>query len=216
MNNYIYGMQGNPQFNAGFNPSPYAHSNIPGEWNQQPNAYSAYNTGQGPYHLGGQGPYVIRSKLTGRCLDISQTNDWGNQVGDLILYNYVGGKNQQFQLENNGQDITIRCVKSGKVLDSLFEGNRPVNTSDNTFSNIVSGPRVRENTANGSNGQRWRFQETAPGSNEYVIYCATGKVMDVANEDGSNNMAVIPYDYHGRNNQVWYVTPVSSTPLAPN
>jgi|JI6StandDraft_1071083.scaffolds.fasta_scaffold51342_3 hypothetical protein len=105
MENY-YGGQANQQLNPGFNPSPYANSNVPGNWVQNAmggGEYGMGQPGQGPFHLGGQGPYVIRSKLTGRCLDISQTNDWGNKIGDLIIYNYVGAKNQQFQLEPNGQ-----------------------------------------------------------------------------------------------------------------
>jgi hypothetical protein len=103
MDNFIYGLQSGNQSKSSSNPSPYANYNLP--YNSQNtfnnNPTNAVNYGintnyQNPFHLGGQGPYVIRTKLTGRSLDISQTNDWGNQMGDLIVYNYVGGRNQQF------------------------------------------------------------------------------------------------------------------------
>jgi hypothetical protein len=105
MDNYIYGPQNGNQSNPNSNSNPYGNfnpqQNPQGTSNNNPNTGANYgmNTNyQSPFHLGGQGPYVIRTKLTGRSLDISQSNDWGNQVGDLIVYNYAGGKNQQFQL----------------------------------------------------------------------------------------------------------------------
>lgn len=204
------------QYSGAYGGNPYANSNVPGNWNQNPQGWNgAPSVGQaseGPFHLGGQGPYVIRTKLTGRCLDVSQTHDWGNSIGDLIVYDYVGGKNQQFQLEPDGQDLIIRCVKTGKVLDSTAEGIQSQVQDYST--SVIKPPRVRENNFNGTAGQRWRMQETSAGSNEFVIYCANGRVLDVSGEDGSNNIPVIPYEFHGRNNQIWYVTPVSSTPHA--
>lgn len=72
--------------------------------------------------------------------------------------------------------------------------------------------RVRENSYNGSIGQKWKIVETQPGLGEYYIYTADGKVMDVSGEDGRNNTPVLPYAFHGRSNQVWYITPAASTP----
>lgn len=143
----------NKTTNQAGNPPPnlYSALNQPVTWNQ---------TGQGVVNslpFGGQGPYVIRSKLTGRALDVSLTNDWGNWVGDLIIYNYVAGKNQQFTFEPvDGNHFYIRCVKTGQVLDSNFAGHAP----DKQMSN---GARVRQNEQTGANSQKWRFQEVEPG-----------------------------------------------------
>jgi hypothetical protein len=153
-----------------------------------------------PAHLGGSGPYVFRTKLSNRCLDISQTNDWGNHSGDLIIYDYVGGTNQQFNLIPEGDYVLIQCVRTSKVLDAYHQGEYPESMKE---------VRVRENMYNGGYGQKWKFVEVKPGSEEYYIYTADGKVMDVCGEKGSNNNFVIPYNFHGKNNQIWTITPAS-------
>jgi hypothetical protein len=40
----------------------------------------------------------------------------GSNKGDLIVYNYWGGKNQRFNISNDGSDLIIRSVQSGLVL----------------------------------------------------------------------------------------------------
>lgn len=95
--------------------------------------------------------------------------------------------------------MLIRSVQSGLVLDAYYQGQYPETQSQP--------PRVRENSYNGSFGQKWRFVEVKPGSEEYYIYTADGKVMDVCEEKGWNNAQVIPYTFHGKNNQIWTMTP---------
>lgn len=127
---------------------------------------------------------MIRSKLNGRCLDVSQTNDWGNQRGDLIIYDYVGGINQQWHFIQQGPDFLIRSAQSGKVLDSHFAGHHHLNLNPTSLgSNITQmmyTPRIRENDYNGSFSQKWRIQEVGCGTGEYFIYCShTGMVLNV-------------------------------------
>jgi hypothetical protein len=66
--------------------------------------------------------------------------------------------------------------------------------------------RVRENDYNGSLGQKWRIVETTPGSGQYFIYHSSGKVLDVMYSKGNNNTPVIPYQFHGKDNQIWTIT----------
>lgn len=200
---------------------------IPGGYDQ---GYGVYNDYQGVaasqlgfmlpmgqyqgFNFAQQPTYIIRSKISGRALDVSQTNDWGNQQGDLIIYDYVGGLNQQWYLFREGPDFSIRSAQSGKVLDSTFGGHNQVNLNPTSlgsnFTQYFGEPRVRENEYNGSFAQKWRIQEAAPGSGEFFIYCSgTGKVLDVKGENGSNNTPVIPFDFHGRTNQIWQISPLN-------
>ena len=86
------------------------------------------------------GPYVIRTKLSGRALDVSNTDDWGNVRGDAIIYKYVGGKNQQFYIQPEGDFVVFKCVKSGKVLDADFKGEPLPNKGSSI---VYGGVRVR-------------------------------------------------------------------------
>ena len=80
----------------------------------------------------------------------------------------------------------------------------------NNITQAYGTPRVRENEYNGTMAQKWRIQELAPGSGQFVIYCSgTGKVLDVQNESATNNAPVIPYDFHGKDNQVWTIQPAN-------
>jgi hypothetical protein len=165
------------------------------------------------FNFGQQPTYVIRSQLNGRCLDVSQTNDWGNQQGDLIIYDYVGGLNQQWHIIRDGPDFILRSAQSGRVLDSCFQGNKQLNLNPTSLGNnltqLFNTERVRINDFNGSFTQKWRIQEVAAGSGQYFIYCSgTGKALDVQGESGANNTPIIPYDFHGRDNQIWLIQPL--------
>jgi hypothetical protein len=167
------------------------------------------------FNFAQQPTYIIRSKINGRVLDVSQTNDWGNQQGDLIIYDYVGGLNQQWHLIREGPDFVIRSAQTGKVLDSTFSGEKHLNLNPTSLGSNVTQffnqPRVRENEYNGSYAQKWRIHEVTPGAGEFFIYCSgTGKVLDVKGESGYNNTPVIPYDFHGKNNQIWQIAPINA------
>lgn len=55
-------------------------------------------------------------------------------------------------------------------------------------------------------GQKWRIVETTPGSGQYYIYHSSGKALDVMHSKGGNNTPVIPYNFHGKDNQIWTIT----------
>ena len=151
--------------------------------------------------MGGFPAYVIRTKLSGRCLDACQTNDHGNKQGDLILYDYLGAPNQQWYIIEDSGDIIIRNVKSGMVLDALAGGNPGYGGAGQ------GDPRVRENMYNGSAGQKWKIEERAPNTGEYYIQNSTGTCLDVMWAKGNNNVPVVPYQFHGKDNQIWTVAP---------
>lgn len=50
----------------------------------------------------------IKSKLSGKALDICQEDGHGNRKGDLIVYDYYGGDNQKFQVVQDGHDVTLK------------------------------------------------------------------------------------------------------------
>lgn len=97
-------MQGYGQYNQG---GEGGYGQPPGGYGQPPGGYGQPG-GYGPPGGFGGGlpnqpgteypPYVIKTKLSGRCLDICQSNDHGNHQGDLIIYDYVGSSNQMWQI----------------------------------------------------------------------------------------------------------------------
>lgn len=75
-----------------------------GNWTNSPNPYDTNPTNpyQGNTNQNAGGALVIRTKLSGRSLDVSQSNDWGNQKGDLIIYDYLGAAHQQWNVYQDG------------------------------------------------------------------------------------------------------------------
>lgn len=171
----------------------------PGYGNQ---GYGGQGYGQpgGLTHQAGFNPgqaYAIRSKSSNRCLDACQTNDHGNRAGDLILYDYMGAPNQMWIIGQDGPDLMFKNAKSGLVLGVY----------DSPVGNGPPEPRIREEEYNGGYGQKWRVQEVAPGSGEYYIYHSTGAVLDIRNNHNANNTPIIPYTFHGKDNQIWRIAP---------
>jgi len=179
---------------------------------QQNNPYGQYGQGYGQQGYGQQGSgqqgfghlaaftqgqaYVIKSRRGDKCLDACQTNDHGNTQGDLILYDYMGAPNQQWIIGQEGPSVVLKNAQSGLVLE-VYEG--------------VYGqtPEIRIHQAeyNGSQGQKWHIQEVAPGSGEYYIYHSSGSVLDIREDNYSNNIPIIPYSFNGKENQIWRIVP---------
>lgn len=196
--------QGFNQGNQGFNQGNQGWGNNNQGFNQSNN--QGFNQGQGfnqnqGFNQGGQfnnigvsgfehftngnfdqygASYAIRSAY-GRVLDINQTQSNSASVGDAIIYDFYGGKNQRFTISNNGQDLIIRSVQDDRVLESIPGGQ---NTKG----------RVRLGPFNGSPNERWSIRKADSSNNLYFIVNAVdGKCLDVEGEKSGNNTNVITW-----------------------
>ena len=70
--------------------------------------------------------YSIKSKSSGRSLDVRQDGEF---TGHLILWDYYGAANQQFQFQQVGDKVKIRSKKTQKrltVAANLHQNGVPV------------------------------------------------------------------------------------------
>lgn len=88
------------------------------------------------------GRYAIKSKHSGKAMDICQDTD---KRGTLIIYDFYGGDNQIFMLKPNGVEVEIVSKQTGKSL-SVVDG------SDK------NGVPILESDGNDSQPQKFRFQ----------------------------------------------------------
>lgn len=66
-----------------------------------------------------------------------------------------------------------------------------------------NGARIFCSAKSGQPNQKFRIDESEPGSKDYVLYTYCGKVLDVAEEGKKNGTQVIQWDYHGGKNQLF-------------
>ena len=108
----------------------------------------------------------------GKALDVCQSNSHGNNHGDLILYDFYGGKNQRFTINQEGQDLIIRSVQTGKALQAF----------DGWANNLLHQGKgaIREEPFTNSPSQRWRIRKAHNQHNQYfIINVGDGKCLDV-------------------------------------
>jgi hypothetical protein len=107
--------------NQGFSNEQGGFNQNQGGFNQNQGLFG-HGVGDFVHLLGGNfgqhgASYAIQSSM-GKVLDICQSNSHGNNPGDLILYEFYGGKNQRFTITQEGQDLIIRSVQNGQVLQA--------------------------------------------------------------------------------------------------
>ena len=133
------------------------------------------------------GTYSIQNVNSGKGLDV--VNESTDDGANVQQYEYWGGSNQQWNVEDTGDGYRIENVNSGKVLDVAGQS-----TDD--------GANVQQYSDGGSDNQR--FYLTDQGSGQYRIQPVhSGKALEVENgstEDGAN---VQQYDWHGGEAQLW-------------
>lgn len=151
-------------------------------WNSN-NSYDPFNKNQ---------LYVIRSKNSGKALDVS----WGSKDNgaNVLQYTYYGYTNQMWYIEKqpNGY-YTIKCLASGKVLD--VEARSAAN-----------GGNVIQWNYTGGDNQEWIIENV----NGYykIINRRSGKALDVSGKSTADNANVLQWDYNGQNNQLWSISAV--------
>lgn len=157
----------------------------------QPNLASAIPTTlriAGGYS--GPGVYMIRSKSSGKVLDVDVSWFRGGDNGQkLIQWTWHGGNNQQFAINDlPGGMVRITAVHSGKSLDV-----EAVSTAD--------GARLQQWSPHGRGNQQFRLQ---PVGSYYQIVCVhSGKVFDVSGASTADGAQIVQWASHVGANQLF-------------
>ena len=133
------------------------------------------------------GTYSIRNVNSGKGLDVTgeSTEDGAN----VQQYEYWGGSNQQWNVEDTGDGYRIENVNSGKVLDVA---NR--STED--------GANVHQYSDGGGDNQRFYLNDQG-GGQYHVQPVHSEKAVEVESSSTDDGANVQQYDWHGGDNQLW-------------
>nr|WP_247004735.1 glycoside hydrolase family 11 protein [Halosolutus gelatinilyticus] len=133
------------------------------------------------------GTYSIQNVNSGNALDVAnQSTDDGANVQQ---YSYGGGSNQQWNVEDTGNDYRIENVNSGKVLDVANQS-----TED--------GANVQQYSDGGNDNQRFYLHDQG-GGQYHVQPVHSEKALDVEDSSTDDGANVHQYDWHGGDNQLW-------------
>lgn len=152
-------------------------------WSNNNNNYSSNGITSGK-------TYVIKSKLSGKCVDIAyNSKEAGANIQQWDCYNQT---NQQWVLEqqSNGYYL-IKSVHSGKVLDV-------------SWASKDKGANVQVWDYNGGNQQLWKIE--AVGDAYKIINVNSGLALDVNGKSKDSGANILQWSYNGGNNQLWYLT----------
>ena len=144
-------------------------------FNKTPNANGKFTK---PY-------YSLRNCHADKVLDVAQD---GPHAGSTILWKGYGGENQQFTLVQDGADFFIKSKKNGQFL---------------TVESAANGARIYTAPKSNQPNQRFRVDESKPGSKDRVIYTYAGKALDVLEGSKADGARVSQWDYNGNQNQLW-------------
>lgn len=132
----------------------------------------------------------ISSVLSGKALEVA--NAGLNDGDNIILWDYWGGTNQQWDIVHvGGGYYSITNVLSGKSMD-VYDWS------------TVNGGEIRQWDFWGGEGQRWLLQYA--GNGHYAIYSYwSGLALDVYNMSTDNGADVVQWDFWGGDGQLWNV-----------
>lgn len=149
------------------------------------------------------GTYQIKSKHSGKCLDLSLVNGEDTVNGTNIhQWDCHGGDNQQWILTPlDDGSYQIKSKYSGKCIDlSLTDGEDTVN-----------GTNIHQWDWHGTDNQRWILTFLNDGS--YQIKSKySGKCLDLNLADGEdtvNGTNIHQWDWYGTDNQRWILNSIS-------
>ncbi len=146
------------------------------------------------------GAYRLRNACSGKVLDVKAASL--EPLASVILWDWWGGANQQWQLKRQAEDgsYRIEALHSGQVLDVS-------GAASDDAANVIQYPW------HGGNNQRWLPQAQADGL--WVLQAQhSGKVLDV--QDSSTNGAAV--QQQGGNDgcaQRWRIEPLAAPVPAP-
>lgn len=120
---------------------------------------------------------------------------------NVMINQYNGGQNQQFNVTFSGDHYNIQAVHSGKNLDLYQAKSAP-------------GTNVQQYTIDGTDVQNWVLEEAGEGA--YYIINNNGLYMDVANGVIANGTNVQGYTGNQSNAQKWYFVAVNESQKIPD
>ncbi len=137
------------------------------------------------------GPYVIRSRLSGKALAVANAS---SSDGAMVQQQtYGGGRHQQWYLigHGDGQYSIINALS----LRSL----------DNWQNSTTAGTNIAQWSYWAGNGQHWSF--ASPASGWYTVKnLLSGYVVDVQNKSTAENAQIIQWPLNNGSNQQWSFT----------
>jgi serine protease len=155
----------------------------------QPNLKSAIERSSGSSAFTGPGIYAIRSRSSGKMMDIDIRFFRGGYDGqNLIQFESHLGLNQQFRIENADPGFfRIIAMHSGKALDVWDDSRR-------------DGGEIRQYTSYGARHQQ--FQIIPVGSFFKIVGRNSGRVLEVPGFS-TENVQIKQYGENGGANQQW-------------
>lgn len=140
------------------------------------------------------GTYYIRSKFSGKYLNIASGSSANN--ANLEQYSYNGGASQKFKLVSDGNGYySIYTGASGysKVLDVAKKS-------------VADGASIAQYTANGGNNQKFEVVQVSTGVYAIKTKISSGKSgLDVYGWSTANGGNIAQYGYWGGDCQLWYL-----------
>ncbi|PAZ09467.1 hydrolase [Streptomyces sp. SA15] len=138
--------------------------------------------------------YRIVNRHSGKCLDVSGAS--GADGADVIQWTCNGGTNQQWRIEDLGNDTSrLVNVRSGKALDVDACG-----TADGT--------NIQQWSWLNNNCQKYRMPVTDQGGWVRLTNVNSGKVADVPGCGTADGSAVRQWRWLNNNCQQWQLQPV--------
>ncbi|HYG83113.1 MAG TPA: RICIN domain-containing protein, partial [Pyrinomonadaceae bacterium] len=164
----------------------------------QPNLQAAINAATASAGgFAGPGFYVIRSKSSGKVLDVDVSWFRGQNDGQrLIQWDYHGGLNQQFEIADAGGGkhwLLPRHTGGRTVLD--VSGMSPMN-----------GATIHQWGLNHMDNQRFIIQPV--GGYYRIIAAHSGKALDVPAFSRDNGVGIQQYQINGGDNQLFEFMPI--------
>jgi subtilisin family serine protease len=148
----------------------------------------------------GPGTYVIRSRATGKVLDIDIAWFAGQNDGQALHeWSYHGGRNQVFEILDAGAGrFFIRPTHSFKSLDVAG-------------SSLVDGAAIQQFHSTGSDSQRFLIEPV--GSGHRIVDGRSGKAFEIQGGRSDDGNPVVQMTPSGAIAQTFDFVPVTSVPL---
>lgn len=137
------------------------------------------------------GPYVIKSRLSGKALAVG-----GASASDGAMVqqqSYSGGRHQQWYLVGHGDG-------QYSIINALS-----LRSLDNWQNSTTAGTNIAQWSYWAGNGQQWSF--ASPASGWYTVKnLLSGDVVDVQNKSTAENAQIIQWPLNNGSNQQWSFT----------
>lgn len=137
------------------------------------------------------GPYVIKSRLSGKALAVANAS--ASDGAMVQQQTYSGGRHQQWYLIGHGDS-------QYSIINALS-----LRSLDNWQNSTTAGTNIAQWSYWAGNGQQWSF--ASPSSGWYTVKnLLSGYVLDVQNKSTAENAQIIQWQLNNGSNQQWSFT----------